>query len=159
MSCGVGHRCSSDPKLLWLCCRLAATAPISPQAWEPPYAIGATLEKAKRQKYIYIYCNWFTMFCQFLLCSKVTQLYIYIPFFSSHYPPWCSITSDQIEFSVLYSRISLVIHSKCNTLHLPSPNSHSSPHHLAITSLFSMAMSLVFSIDRFIYAIYDPRYK
>ena len=36
--------------LLWLWCRLAATAPIRPLAWEPPYAMGAALEKAKRQK-------------------------------------------------------------------------------------------------------------
>ena len=26
VSCGVGHRCSSDLALLWLCCRLAAAA-------------------------------------------------------------------------------------------------------------------------------------
>ena len=29
---------------------LAATAPIQPPAWEPPYAVGADLEKSKRQK-------------------------------------------------------------------------------------------------------------
>ena len=28
MSCGVGCRCSSDPTLLWLWCRLAAIYPI-----------------------------------------------------------------------------------------------------------------------------------
>ena len=39
-----------DPALLWLCRRLAATALIRPLAWEPPYAAGADLEKAKRQK-------------------------------------------------------------------------------------------------------------
>ena len=50
MSCGVGQRHSSDPMLLWLWCRLAATAPIRPLAWEPPYAAGAALKKAKRQK-------------------------------------------------------------------------------------------------------------
>ena len=50
VSCGVDHRCGSDPKLLWLWCRPAATAWIRPLAWEPPYAEGATLEKAKRQK-------------------------------------------------------------------------------------------------------------
>ena len=33
---------------LW--CRLAATAPIRPLAWEPPYAKGAALEKTKRPK-------------------------------------------------------------------------------------------------------------
>ena len=27
-----------------------ATAPIGPLAWEPPYAVGAALEKAKRPK-------------------------------------------------------------------------------------------------------------
>ena len=50
MSCGVGCRRGSDPALLWLWCRPAATAPIRPLAWEPPYAEGAALEKAKRQK-------------------------------------------------------------------------------------------------------------
>ena len=37
-------------ELLWLWCRLAATAPIRPLAWEPPYAKGAAQEMAKRQK-------------------------------------------------------------------------------------------------------------
>ena len=35
---------------MWLWHRTAATAPIKPLAWEPPYAVGAALEKAKRQK-------------------------------------------------------------------------------------------------------------
>ena len=39
-----------DPTLLWLWCRPAAAALIGPLAWEPPYAMGAALEKAKRQK-------------------------------------------------------------------------------------------------------------
>ena len=42
MSCGVGHRCGSDP------------APTGTLAWEPPYAAEAALEKAKRQKKIKI---------------------------------------------------------------------------------------------------------
>ena len=50
MSCGVGHRRSSDPALLWLWHRPVATAPIRPLAWEPPYDVGAALEKAKRPK-------------------------------------------------------------------------------------------------------------
>ena len=50
MSCGVGHRQGLDPALLWLWCRPVATASIRPLAWEPPYAAGAALEKAKRQK-------------------------------------------------------------------------------------------------------------
>ena len=49
MSCGVGCRRSLDPVLLWLWCRPAAIVLIRPLAWEPPYASGAALEKAKRQ--------------------------------------------------------------------------------------------------------------
>ena len=50
MGCGVGRRHGSDPELLWLWRRPAATDPIRPLAWEPPYAVGAGPEKAKRQK-------------------------------------------------------------------------------------------------------------
>ena len=50
VSYGVGHRHGSDPVLLWLWCRLAATALIGPLVWEPPYATGEALEKTKRQK-------------------------------------------------------------------------------------------------------------
>ena len=39
-----------DLALLWLWCRPEATALIRPLAWEPSYAMGAVLEKAKRQK-------------------------------------------------------------------------------------------------------------
>ena len=50
MSCGVGHRHGLDLMLLWLWRRQAATVPIRPLAWEPPYATSEALEKAKRQK-------------------------------------------------------------------------------------------------------------
>ena len=50
VSCGVGRRRGLDPVLLWLWQRLAATAPIRPLAWDPPYATGAAQEKAKREK-------------------------------------------------------------------------------------------------------------
>ena len=63
----------------------------------------------------------------FCWSSKVTQLYIHITytFCFSHYPPSCSITSVWMEFPVLNSRTSLLIHSKCNSLHLPTPDSQS----------------------------------
>ena len=48
MSCGAGRRRGSDPELLWLWCRLAATAPVGPLAWEPPYASGAKEKKKKK---------------------------------------------------------------------------------------------------------------
>ena len=50
VNCGVGCRRGSDLVLLQLWRRRAATAPIRPLAWELPYAEGAALEKAKRQK-------------------------------------------------------------------------------------------------------------
>ena len=50
MSCGVGHRRGSDPTWLWLWHRPAATAPIRPPAWEPPYAASAAIEKTKKKK-------------------------------------------------------------------------------------------------------------
>ena len=48
MGCGAGRRCSLDPALLWLWCRLAAVALIRPLAWEPPHAEGSG--PRKRQK-------------------------------------------------------------------------------------------------------------
>ena len=40
LSCGVSRRYGSNPTLLWLWCRSAATAPVGPLTWEPPYATG-----------------------------------------------------------------------------------------------------------------------
>ena len=48
--CGIGGRHDLDAVLLRLWCKPAATAPIRPLAWEPPYAAGAAQEIAKRQK-------------------------------------------------------------------------------------------------------------
>ena len=50
MSCGIGHRHSSDPMLLWLWLRPAATALNGPLAWEPPYAEGTALKRQKKKK-------------------------------------------------------------------------------------------------------------
>ena len=50
MSCGVGRRRGSDPVLLWLWHRLAATARIQPLAWEPTYAMGVALKRQKDRK-------------------------------------------------------------------------------------------------------------
>ena len=51
MSYGVGGRRGSDPVLLWLWHRQAATDPIRPLAWEPPYAAGASLKRSKDKKF------------------------------------------------------------------------------------------------------------
>ena len=39
-----------DLALLWLWCRLAATAPIQPLAWDPPYAVGVALKRPKGKR-------------------------------------------------------------------------------------------------------------
>ena len=48
VNCGVGCRLGSDPALLWLWRRLAATTLIQPLAWELPYAVSAALKKRKQ---------------------------------------------------------------------------------------------------------------
>ena len=50
MSCGVGRRRGLDPMLLWLWLGPAATAPIRPLAWEPPYAAESGPRKGKETK-------------------------------------------------------------------------------------------------------------
>ena len=50
----MGHRWGSDLALLWLWCRLAATAPVRPLAWEPPYALGAALKRQKDKRQLFI---------------------------------------------------------------------------------------------------------
>ena len=48
--CSVSRRGSLDLALLWLWCMPAAVAPIGSLAWEPPYALGEALKKAKKKK-------------------------------------------------------------------------------------------------------------
>ena len=50
MSCGVGHRCGSDLKSLWLWWRPAAVALIPPLAWELPYAAHAALKSQNKKQ-------------------------------------------------------------------------------------------------------------
>jgi len=50
ISCGVGGRCGSDPVLLCLWRRLAATVLVQPLAWEHPYAVGVALKKERERE-------------------------------------------------------------------------------------------------------------
>ena len=52
MSCVVGLRSGSDPPLLGLWCRPAATVPIHPLAWELPCAVCAALKRKKKIKWL-----------------------------------------------------------------------------------------------------------
>ena len=44
------YRHGLDPTLLWLWCRLAATALIRPLAWVSPRAAGAALKRKKKKE-------------------------------------------------------------------------------------------------------------
>ena len=50
VSCSAYCSCGSNPALLHQWCRLAATAPIRPLAWELPYASGVALKSKNKQK-------------------------------------------------------------------------------------------------------------
>ena len=50
MSSGVGHRCGSDPALLWLWRGPVATALIGPLARKTQYAEGKAKRKKKKKK-------------------------------------------------------------------------------------------------------------
>ena len=50
VSCSVGHRCSSDPALLWLWHRPVVIALIGPLVWEPPYAVGTAPKRPAPKK-------------------------------------------------------------------------------------------------------------
>ena len=46
----VSHRCSLDPALLWLWCRLAAVALNQTLVWELPHVTGVALKSKKKKK-------------------------------------------------------------------------------------------------------------
>ena len=52
MCCGVGRRLGSDPEMLWLWHKLAATALIQHLTWELPLAAGVALKKQKKYKFL-----------------------------------------------------------------------------------------------------------
>ena len=72
---------------------------------------------------------WFTVFRQFLLYSQVTQscisIYIYINFFFLTLSSYVLSQVTRYSYLCYNSRISLLIHSKCISLHLLTPNSQS----------------------------------
>ena len=73
MSCGIGHRGSSDPVLLWLWHRLAFMAPIQLLAWELPYVVGVALRK-KKQKEIGVLESDFIQFGRERYSSSLSQV-------------------------------------------------------------------------------------
>ena len=114
MSCGVGHRWGSDTTLLWRWCRLAATAPIQPLAWESPYAVGAALKRQKTKK---------KRLFKLLLLSGVRQ----VSFFAYGYPFYPTPFQTDGPFPTVYSwcpcqrlvdnlRVGLLLGSLCRSI-------------------------------------------
>ena len=50
LCCGIGHRCGSDPALLWLWCRPEATAPMRPPSLGTSICRGCGPKKTKKKK-------------------------------------------------------------------------------------------------------------
>ena len=73
MSCGVGRRHGSDLALLWLWHRLAATAPIRPLAWEPPYTAGVALKQTKKMGNL-------DKVKSILICFSFVLFFVFLPF-------------------------------------------------------------------------------
>ena len=86
------------------------------------------------------------MLYQSLLHGKVTQLYTYIHSLVLYYFPVLFITGFECSSLCYTFRILLFIHSKCYSLHHPSPNSQLVPllpfSLLATTGLLSVSVSL-----------------
>ena len=70
LSCGVGHRLSSDPMLLWLWYRPMAITPIQLLAWKLPYAVGVAL-KRQQNKWIKIKKNYSSVGVSLPFCQMV----------------------------------------------------------------------------------------
>ena len=78
----------NDPALLWLWCRLAATAPILPLAWEPPYAMGEAIESQKKKKLCIFSAlvdtvkqlNKVTVHCSSTGCSSLANTWYFLCF-------------------------------------------------------------------------------
>jgi len=78
------------------------------------------------------YWNIIDLQCSFSFCCTVkwpsrTHTCVCVYSFLKYYLPSCSNPRDWTQFPVLYSRTLLLIHSKCNSMYLPTPNSLSIP--------------------------------
>ena len=58
VSCGVRRRRSSDPPLLWLWSRPAATAPIRPGNLQMPLGVAQEMAKRQKPKQKVLPCKW-----------------------------------------------------------------------------------------------------
>ena len=111
--------------------------------------------------------SWFTVFCQFLLYSKVIQshthththiyiyIYIYILYFTFSsimlHHKWLDIVLSAVRQELIAYPLQMQLFASINPRFPVHPTPSPSP--LATTSLFSKSM-IFFSVERFICAVY-----
>ena len=137
MSCGVGRRGGLDMALLWLWHRPAATAPIRPLAWEPPYAAGALLRNKQNKVSEPVVVSIFTKFDnhQYSFTTFSSLPLAVISYFPSSSHSWA------IPLSVCMALPILDIPYKCNhvtcdLLRLTSFTQHSIFRFIQFFSMF-----------------------
>ena len=94
MSCGIGCRCSSDPKLLWLWCRPAAVVLIQSLTWEFPHAAGVALKSKKSNNNKKSPGGLF----KHKLLSLIPRIYNLVNV------EWCILESSQVALRLLVQR-------------------------------------------------------
>ena len=107
----------------------------------------------------FFYYNWFTLFCQFMLYSKVTQsyiyIYIYVFFFTLSSIMFHHKSLDRVPWAIQQDLIAYPFQKQefaSIKPRLPVHPNRPTPS-LATTSPFSKSMSF-FSVERFICVIY-----
>ena len=78
VSCGVGHRCGSDPMLLWLWCRWVATALISTHSLRTSICPGNSPKKTKKKKSFELYPNCYSfLYIPYILWGRDSSVWIF----------------------------------------------------------------------------------
>ena len=108
-------------------------------------------------QFISLELSWCTVLCQFLLYSRVTQSYTHI--YSISHIIFHHVLFQETEYTSLCCIVGphLLIHSKCDSLHLLTPNSPFIPLPPSLlwqTQVGSLSLWVCFCfVDRFICAI------
>ena len=104
--CRSQMRLGSCVARLW--CKLAATAPTWPLAWEPPYALSAALKRQKTKKYIFFF--WSSLMVQQVKDPALSLLWLgFNPWPGNSHMPW-SWPKNYFSLALILSIIAFIIH-------------------------------------------------
>ena len=142
-----------------------------------PKAFSKALFQERRERRVVSCCKLFSvrsfffklgftcvsMLCQFLLCRKVNQLFVYIPSFLDFLPIQVT-TEHRVEFPVLYNRFSLVLYFKHSRVYMSTPISKFIPPpcppcvHTFVLYICVSISALQISVPFFLDSIYLHKY-